>query len=123
MFGFGQSIEQFRAQVDVKLNNEYQIITDNAKNSHFPGVFAYVDLIDFCKKRGGWNVDETAMHIALLLYCGFLKKELFDEASELFSIIQRVVEFSLKKGLISNKAWADNQKIVERERSKYLKKD
>lgn len=123
MFGFGKTIEQFRAEVDVKLNNEYQIITDNSKNKNFPGVFAYVDLIDFCKKKAGWNVDESAMHIAINLYCGLLKMNSFDEASELFTRIERIVQFNLKKNLISQKVWDNHQKIIEREKGKYLNKD
>ena len=119
MFGFGKSIEQFRAEVDVKLNNEYQIITDNSKNKYFPGIFAYADLIDFCKKKAGWNADETAMHIAINLYCGLLKIGLFEDAEKTFSQIERVVGFGLKKNLISQKVWGNHQKIIERERNKY----
>jgi len=119
MFGFGKSIEQFRGQVDIKLNNEYQIVTDSTKNEYFPGIFAYADLIDLCKK-GGWNVDESAMHIAVLLYCGFIKKGLLLEGDNLYIQIEKKLQFGLAKGLISKSFWDKNQAIIEREKNKYL---
>lgn len=101
MFGFGNR-KKYNGAVDSKLNNEYQIATRD--NPNFPGMLAYLDLID-----NAWNVkmsqDEGALYIATLYYCGLLKHELYTEANALHSRIQSIGTFGLSKGIISQARW------------------
>lgn len=101
MFGFGER-KKYNGVVDTKLNNEYQIQTSG--NSNFPGVLAYLELID-----DAWNSkmseDEGALYIATLYYCGILKDGQFEEATPLLSRIISIVRFGLSKGMISPKRW------------------
>jgi len=43
MFGFGKR-KKYSGAADIKINTEYQIITQD--NPNFPGVIAYLELID-----------------------------------------------------------------------------
>jgi len=117
MFGFGKSKEKFRGEVDIKLNNEYQIITNNSINDKFCGILQYVEIIDICQKHG-FNVDESAMHMAVNYYCGLFKNNYVDEAKKLYETIERVVNFGLSKQMISKDKWEHHQKIIKREQDK-----
>ncbi|MFZ2209566.1 MAG: hypothetical protein WAV22_12945 [Porticoccaceae bacterium] len=101
MFGFGNR-KKYNGAVDVKLNNEYQIPTRD--NPSFPGMLAYLELID-----NAWNAkmseDDGVLYIATLYYCGILKHGLHTEAHALHSRIQSIVSFGLPKGMISQARW------------------
>lgn len=101
MFGFGDR-KKYNGSVDIKLNNEYQIATRN--NPNFPGMLAYLELIDNAWKAK-MTEDEGALYIATLYYCGILKRGLRDEASDLYSRIKSIVSFGLPKGMISQARW------------------
>ena len=102
MFGFGNR-KKYNGTVDLKLNNEFQIPTRD--NPSFPGMLAYLELID-----NAWQTkmteDEGALYIATLYYCGLLKHGRLDEASRLHSRIRSIVSFGLPKGIISQTRWA-----------------
>ncbi len=102
MFGFGNR-KKYNGAVDVKLNNEYQILTRG--NPSFPGMLAYLELID-----NAWNAkmseDEGSLYIATLYYCGILKLGHHEEAVALHKRIHSVVSFGLPKGMISQVRWA-----------------
>jgi hypothetical protein len=112
MFGF-RNRKQYNGTVDVKLNNEYQIPTRD--NPSFPGVGAYLELID-----NAWNSkmseDEGALYIATLYYCGLLKHGLHAEAETLHSRIHSVVKFGVPKGIISHVRWAKFSGAIEQAR-------
>jgi hypothetical protein len=101
MFGFGRR-KKYNGVVDTKLNNEYQIQT--RENSNFPGILAYLGLID-----NAWNwklsEDEGALYIATLYYCGILKDGQFEEATALLPRIIAIVRLGLSKGMISSERW------------------
>lgn len=70
MFGF-RNRKQYNGSVDEKLTNGYGIATrDNPK---FPGVLAYLGLIDQAWD-GRFTEEEAAMFVATLYYSG-LKRE------------------------------------------------
>jgi hypothetical protein len=101
MFGL-ENREKYNGVVDIKLNNEYQIVTRG--NPSFPGVLAYLELID-----NAWNArmseDEGALYIATLYYCGIRQKGHHTEASVLQSRINSIVNFGLPRGMISQARW------------------
>ncbi|KAF1723123.1 hypothetical protein [Pseudoxanthomonas wuyuanensis] len=102
MFGF-RDRKEYNGAVDAKLNNEYQIATRD--NPSFPGMLAYLELIDNAWKTK-MSEDEGALYIATLYYCGILKLGLRAEASPLHSRIQSIVSFGLPKGMISQARWS-----------------
>lgn len=102
MFGF-RNRKKYNGTVDIKLNNEYQIPTRD--NPNFPGISAYLNLID-----NAWNSkmseDDGALYVATLYYCGILKKGLHTEADLLLPRIQSIISFGLPKGIISQDRWS-----------------
>jgi hypothetical protein len=92
----------FNGEVDIKLNNEYQIPTRD--NHDFPGLNRYLELVDIAWESE-MNADETAMYIAVLLYCGFIKHEDFVKGENLLSRIEQISAFGLSKGLIGDARW------------------
>lgn len=108
MFGFGKR-KRYNGSVDIKLNNEYQIATND--NPQFPGILAYLKFID-----NAWNAkmseDEGALYIATLYYCGLRKHGLHDDADALYSRIDAIVNFGLPKGLISQTHWAAFSELI-----------
>lgn len=114
MFGFGNR-KKYNGAVDVKLNNEYQIRTRD--NPSFPGMGAYLELID-----NAWNTkmaeDDAALYIATLYYCGILKHGLRDEASALYSRIHSIVGFGLPKGIISQDLWSKFSEAIQQANQK-----
>lgn len=109
MFGFGKR-KKYNGTVDIKLNNEYQVSTEDAPG--FPGVFAYLELID-----NAWNtnmtVDEAALYIATLYYCGLVKNDILDIAAELNLRIESIVRFGLSKETISQERWQKFSSAIE----------
>lgn len=101
MFGFNKR-KRFNGDVDVKLNNEYQIATRN--NPDFPGMSVYLELLDTAWSSK-MNADEAALYIAVLLYSGFVKHGDFYKAQELLANIERVASFGLSKGFIAQARW------------------
>ena len=97
-------------------NNEYQIATHD--NPKFPGVLAYLQLID-----NAWDAsmseDEAALYIATLYYDGITKAGHHSEATALHGRIQSIVEFGRERGLISEKVAGavlrDVEKISQRQ--------
>jgi hypothetical protein len=65
MFGSGRR-KRYNGAVDVKLNNEYQINTQNSPG--FPGALAYLRLDNAW--NGKMSEDEAALYIATLYCCG-----------------------------------------------------
>lgn len=101
MFGFGKR-KKYNGAADIKINIEYQIITQD--NPNFPGVIAYLELID-----NAWNAkmseDEGALYIAILYYCGLVKHGLHEEAKSRLSRIDAIVNVGLSKGSIAQARW------------------
>jgi len=98
MFRIGKR-KRFNAVIDTKLNNEYQINTQN--NIAFPQINAYLNLLDMA-----WNnkmtEDEGALYIATLYCCGIIKKDGYNkESSKIMDRIDSILDFSVPKGLIS----------------------
>lgn len=109
MLGF-RNRRKYNGAVDIKLNSDYQVSTRG--NPKFPGIGAYLELIDIA-----WNtkmtVDECALYIATLYYCGLLKHGLRDEAIILHSRIQAIVSFGLSKGIISQTRWTKFSEAIQ----------
>lgn len=115
MFGFGKR-KKYNGIVDDKLKNEYQISTNDAPG--FPGVLAYLDLID-----NAWNAEmtenEAALYIATLYYCGLIKHGHLDSASALMSRIESIVQFCIPKGSISQARWDKFSASIEQKRNEF----
>jgi hypothetical protein len=101
MFGAGKR-KRYNGVVDVKLNNEYQIDTQNGPG--FPGTLYYLGLIDNAWKSE-MSEDEAALYIATLYCCGLVKKGDRKEAVNLIARISSVAPFGVSKGLISQERW------------------
>lgn len=102
MFGFGNR-RRFNGDVDVKLNNEYQIPT--RENPDFPGALAYLELLDIAW-RARMNSDEAALYIAILLFSGLTKSARYDDAWAILQRIRKISDFGRDKGLIGRDHWA-----------------
>lgn len=109
MFGRGNR-KKYNGSVDIKLNNEYQISTRD--NPSFPGMLAYLELIDNAWKTK-MSEDEGALYIATLYYCGILKHGHHEEANALYSRIQSVANFGVSKGMISQARWAKFSEAIQ----------
>ena len=118
MFEFNSGSKKYRACVDVKVNNEYQIVTENDKNPHFPAPLKYIEIIDLVKKSGA-NEDEAALHIAVIYYCGLLKNGNKEAAEKLYQLISRVANFGIEKGYIKTDWWKKHLALIVREGIKY----
>lgn len=101
MFGF-RNRKKYNGVVDTKLNNEYQIRTND--NPHFPGVLAYLNLIDTFY-QGGSTEDECALQIATLYLSGAIKHSLSDEAQSVWARMHQVAPFGVARGLIRQEVW------------------
>jgi hypothetical protein len=119
MFGlFGNGIKKFRADVDLTLNNEYQIITDHDKNNWFPGLLKYIEIIDSAKESG-MNEEEVAMHIAVIYYCGLLKHGHKEIAENLYQRIASIVKTRVSNHQISEDCWKKHLRTIVTEGIKY----
>lgn len=110
MFGF-RNRKKYNGSVDVKLNNEYQIPTQD--NPKFPGVLQYLALID-----ESWNnyasEDECAMQIATLYVCGLFRQHLWEEARLIAERMDHIGPFGIKHGLIRSEVWDKCIALVEK---------
>ena len=110
MFGF-RSRKKYNATVDVKLNNEYQIRTQD--NPKFPGVLKYLELIDV-----SWNnqatEDECAMQIATLYLCGLFRHQFWDEARSVAARFDQIGPFGIERGLIHPEVWEKCAALVDK---------
>ena len=101
MFGF-RNRKKYNASVDSKLNNEYQIRTQN--NSKFPGILKYLEIIDV-----SWNnnasEDECALQIGTLYLCGLFRYTLFEEARVLAPRMDQIGPYGVQRGLIRQEVW------------------
>lgn len=102
MFGFGRSRPKFNGDVDVKLNNEYQLKTRG--NPDFPAVGAYLEVLDIAW-QARMNSDEAALYIAILMFSGFAKAGRFQDAWGLLQRIRAVSTFGRENGRIAIKHW------------------
>ena len=112
MFGFGDR-RKFNGTVDTKLNNEYQIDTNQGTNPSFPGPIFYGEMLDIAwfKKL---TVDEAALYIATLYFCGVLEKGRIDEAKKVHSRIYSVASFCLPRRMISQQWWDKFSNEIEK---------
>jgi hypothetical protein len=115
MFGLFSGRKKYNGQVDIKLNNEYQIKTQN--NSAFPKGLAYLELIDNAYKSG-MNADEGALYIASLYFHGLCSSGATIEAELLFRRLISVVDFGLAKNLISDAWWKKFAVVIAEAREK-----
>ncbi|MCQ4314410.1 hypothetical protein NAV33_21335 [Pseudomonas stutzeri] len=104
MFGLFQNRKKYNGQVDLKLNNEYQIITRRSENPLFPGSLAFLELIDQAW-NGQMNEDEAAMFIAVLYFSGLCKNGHRAEASLLLPRIVNIAQFNVPKNIVSEQRW------------------
>jgi len=111
MFGFGKR-KKYNGVVSTKLNNEYQIDTDHSTNPRFPGILAYLKLIDkwwYLRK----TEDEAALYIAVLYYAGILEQGgQSDESTHLLSRITSISKFGLSKRMISPQSWDTCAEVI-----------
>lgn len=109
MFGF-RNRKKYNADVDVKLNNEYQIKTRD--NQHFPGILKYLELID-----ASWNSnateDECAMQIATLYLCGLFRNRLWEDGRVVAGRLDQVGPYGVQVGLVRLEVWEKCVAIVE----------
>jgi len=109
MFGF-RNRKKYNAAVDVKVNNEYQIQTQD--NPNFPGILKYLEIIDV-----SWNSnaseDECAMQIATLYLCGLFRHALWDEARAVASRFDQLGPYGVRRGLIRAEVLAKCVTLVE----------
>jgi|GEM_PF-1329535 len=98
MFGLFRNRKKYNGMVDKTLNVSFGIATRD--NQNFPGMLAYLELIDT-----GWNAsmseDDCAFYIATLYYCGLLKNGENEEANALLLRINQIIEFGLSKNILS----------------------
>lgn len=98
MFGLFRNRNKFNGDVDVKLNNEYDIKTRD--NPLFPEEFKYLNILD-----QAWNEkyteDESAMFIAALYYSGLIKSGKNEAAAALRKRIASVGQYGVSRGTIS----------------------
>lgn len=97
MFGLGKR-KRFNGDVDASLASSYQIRTRN--NPLFPAVLAYLELLDLAW-QSKMSVDEAALYIATLYYCGIAKAGHIAEAEPLLSRINELSRLGLSLGTIS----------------------
>lgn len=97
MFGFGKR-KRFNGEVDTILNLKYQVRTKN--NPLFPALLAYLGLLDLAW-QAKMLVDEAALYIATLYYCGIAKAGHIAEAESLLSRIRELIRMDLGLGTIS----------------------
>jgi hypothetical protein len=110
MFGF-RNRKKYNAAVDVKLNNEYQIRTQD--NPNFPGILKYLQLIDVSWNDKG-SEDECAMQIASLYLCGLFRHSLWDEGRVVSGRFNHVGPYGVERGLIRQEVWKKCVALVER---------
>lgn len=110
MFGF-RNRKKYNGTVDVKLNNEYQITTQD--NPKFPGVLKYLELIDV-----SWNSnaseDECAMQIATMYLCGLFRNQLWDEARPLAGRLDSIGPYAVDRGLVRRDVWEKCIALIEK---------
>ena len=112
MFGF-RNRKKYNAVVDTKLNNEYQIRTQD--NQHFPGILTYLKLID-TPYYDGATEDECALQIASLYLSGAIRNSLVEEARAVSTRIGQVGPFGIERGLIRQEVWDKCVALVEKTR-------
>jgi hypothetical protein len=106
--------KQYNGVVDVKLNNEYQIETQN--NQYFPSVMAYLELIDKAWESG-MSEEEAALYIATLYYCGLVKNGHFLLAQSVYGRIIPVANFCVQRGIVSEERWHKFNSAITNARS------
>ncbi len=98
MFGFGNR-KRYNGAVDTKLVSEYMIVTDRERNSRFPGVNKYLEMID-----QAWNAkfteEEAAMFIATLYYSGLKQNGHHEDARQLAKQLSRIGQSEFAAGKI-----------------------
>jgi hypothetical protein len=118
MFGF-RSRMKYNATVDIKLNNEYNIKTQD--NPLFPGVLKYLELID-----ASWNnnasEDECALQIATLYLCGLIRGNLVDDAKVLAGRVDQVAQYGVDRNLIRQDIWDKCIALVQKNQRETLQK-
>lgn len=112
LFGIGDKRKKYNGTVDTKLNNEYQICTNNSQNQSFPGVIKYFELIDAAWNEK-MNVDEAALYIATLYWAALFENGKTKEAKPVRARIESVGKFGLEKGMISQKWWNKFYSAIE----------
>jgi len=110
MFGF-RNRKKYNETVDVKLNNEYQIRTQD--NPKFPGILKYLELIDV-----SWNnnasEDECAMQIATMYLCGLFRNQYWDDARPLAERLDTIGPYGVRRGLVRQEVWEKCIALVEK---------
>ena len=110
MFGLFKSRKKYNGVVDVKVNSDYRIQTRD--NPYFPGVLAYLDLLD-----NAWNTkmseDEAAVYIATLYFCGLCRENHIEQARLLLSRINEVSAGKRSEGKIKDSRWSKFSKAIE----------
>lgn len=101
MFGFGDR-KKYNGQVDLKLINELGIATRD--NEKFPGILKYLEIIDLA-----WNakmtVDEGALYIATLYFCGIVRAGCRTEAEMLRLRLMEMAVMGLERRTVSHERW------------------
>ena len=84
--------KQFNGRVDFILKENFKIDTNSNTNPDFPGILAYLRLIDY-----GWNnkcgAEETAAHIGIGLFLGMREKRKFRTIEDMNATQRRLVAF------------------------------
>lgn len=98
MLGF-RNRKKYNGSIDAKLTGEYKIVTDGDRNSKFPGVIKYLEMID-----QAWNAkfteEEAAMFIATLYYSGLKQNGHHEDAHQLAKKLSSVGQSDYASGKI-----------------------
>jgi len=71
MFSFGAR-KEYDGEITAKLNNDFKIDTEHAKNPNFPGILTYYAFLDEAWSNKG-SPEEAATRMASMYYCGLVK--------------------------------------------------
>lgn len=110
MFGMKKR-KRYNAEIDVKLNNEYQIKTRG--NPLFPGVLAYLALIDKAW-AAKWSADEGALFIATAYCHGVFTDGNNTEGERLLERIDDVGNYGVENQTISSEIRDQFSQILSR---------
>lgn len=97
MFFARRRRKRYNGLIDTLLNERYHI--DTKSDPDFPGVMAYLELID--NGWGSkWSPEETSYYIATLLYCGLFDQGNTGKAEAVYNAMSPVVAEGIDTGCI-----------------------
>ena len=121
MFGFGAR-KKYNQQVDAILTKDFQIEIDQSKNSKFPGILKYLEMIDEVWDDKG-SAEAAAVRVVIPYYGGLVKNGTNadrKDAEVLFVRIQNLMTLYRVKGAIEKERIDYYSKIFQKHTGKLL---